>query len=108
VFPNTKGNIDFLANIIQRGLIPTVEAAGLVVKGQGEEYHGMHVFRHFYASWCIDRGLQPKVIQERLGHSSITITFDRYGHLFPRTDDSHEIEQAELAVVSATQVRHAG
>jgi integrase len=107
VFPNTKGNIDFLANIIQRGLIPTVEAAGLVVKGRAK-YHGMHVFRHFYASWCIDRGLQPKVIQERLGHSSITITFDRYGHLFPRVDDSHEIEQAELAVVSATQVRHAG
>jgi len=46
--------------------------------------------------------LQAKVIQERLGHSSITITFDLYGHLFPRANDSAEMEQAELAVVSAT------
>jgi integrase len=101
VFPNTKGNLDFLANIIQRGLIPTVMAAGLVVDGK-PKYHGMHVFRHFYASWCISRGLQPKVIQERLGHASITMTFDRYGHLFPRSDDGQELEQAELAVISAT------
>jgi integrase len=78
VFPNTKGKIDWLANIIQRGLIPTVEAAGLVVDGKAK-YTGMHLFRHFYASWCIDRGLPPKVIQERLGHASITMTYDRCG-----------------------------
>ena len=101
VFPNTKGNIDHLSNLIQRGLIPTVIAAGLVINGKAK-YHGMHVFRHFYASWCIDRGLQPKVIQERLGHSSITITYDHYGHLFPRVDDSRELDEAEFAVVSAT------
>ena len=46
------------------------------------KYKGMHLFRHFYASWCIDRNLPPKVVQERLGHASITITYDRYGHLF--------------------------
>jgi integrase len=107
VFPNSVGKIDFLANIIQRGLIPTVIAAGLVVDGK-PKYTGMHLFRHFYASWCIDRGLPPKVIQERLGHTSITLTFDRYGHLFPRVDDSQEIEQAELSVVNATQTRHGG
>ena len=103
VFPNGAGNVQDLTYIIKRGLVPAVTAA------LGEpKYTGMHVFRHFYASWCIDRGLPPKVIQERLGHSSITMTFDRYGHLFPRVDDSHEIEAAELAVVNATQTRHAG
>src|SRR5262249_20826829 len=67
VFPNRSGNVESLANICQRGLAPAVTAA------LGEpKYTGMHVFRHFYASWCIDRGLPPKVIQERLGHSSIT------------------------------------
>jgi integrase len=65
VFPNGQGNIDSLANIIERGLKPTATAA------LGEpKYTGMHCFRHFYASWCIDRGLPPKVIQERLGHST--------------------------------------
>jgi integrase len=46
----------------------------------------MHALRHFYASWCINRtedgglGLPPKNVQERLGHASITITLDCYGH----------------------------
>jgi integrase len=30
----------------------------------------------------------PKAIQYRLGHSSITVTLDRYGHLFPALDDA--------------------
>ena len=32
---------------------------------------------------CIALGAHPKAIQEKLGHSSITVTLDRYGHLFP-------------------------
>ena len=59
----------------------------------GPKYTGLHSLRHFYASWCINRqkdggrGLPPKNVQERLGHSSITITLDTYGHLF-RADDT--------------------
>jgi integrase len=104
VFPNSEGKIDWHANIAQRGFIPTVEKA----LGKPAKYTGLHCLRHFYASWCIDRGIAPKVIQERMGHSSITITFDRYGHLFPRDDDVAEIEAAELSVVNATQMRHRG
>jgi integrase len=61
----------------------------------------MHALRHFYASWCINRkvdgGLElpAKVVQERLGHSSITMTLDTYGHLFPRGDDADELAAAE-------------
>jgi integrase len=36
------------------------------------------------------RELQPKVVQQLLGHSSIVMTLDRYGHLFPRGDDRAE------------------
>jgi integrase len=98
VFPNGKGNVEDLVNIVKRGLIPSGIEAKLVKDGTAK-YTGMHVFRHFYASWCIDRNLPPKVVQEQLGHSSITITFDRYGHLFPRGDDAKEIDAAELRVV---------
>jgi integrase len=94
VFPNGAGKVEYLANITARGLIPA--------QGENAKYTGMHCLRHFYASWCIDRNLPPKVIQERMGHSSITITFDRYGHLFPRKDDSQEIDAAELKVVGAS------
>ena len=33
-------------------------------------------------------GAHPKAIQERLGHSTINITLDRYGHLFPALDEA--------------------
>jgi integrase len=36
----------------------------------------------------IAQGGHPKTIQYRLGHSSITVTLDRYGHLFPALDDA--------------------
>jgi integrase len=105
VFPNGVGKIESLANIINRGLIPSQIAAGVHVDGKAR-YTGLHSLRHFYASWCINRpaegglGLPPKVVQERLGHSSITMTYDRYGHLFPRGDDAKELDAAEQALLA--------
>lgn len=46
-----------------------------------------HDLRHTCAALCIALGAHPKAIQERLGHSSITVTLDRYGHLFPKLDE---------------------
>jgi integrase len=46
-----------------------------------------HDLRHFYASTLIAANLNPKVIQARLGHASITETMDTYGHLFPDAED---------------------
>ena len=37
-----------------------------------------------------------------LGHASIMLTLDRYGHLLPKVDDSEEQDAAELALVAAT------
>ena len=45
-------------------------------------------------------GLPPKVVQERLGHSSIVMTMDVYGHLFPRGDDSKELHEAATALLA--------
>jgi integrase len=51
--------------------------------------HGLrwHDLRHTCASLLIATGAHPKAIQERLGHSSITTTLDRYGHLMPGLAD---------------------
>ncbi|HZT88310.1 MAG TPA: site-specific integrase [Stellaceae bacterium] len=51
--------------------------------------YGVHALRHFFASWAIERGFSPKKLQALLGHSSIQMTFDRYGHLFPSLEDDH-------------------
>jgi hypothetical protein len=42
---------------------------------------------HFYASTLIAANLNPKVIQARLGHATISETMDTYGHLFPDSED---------------------
>src|SRR5437016_6260982 len=43
-----------------------------------------HDLRHFFASLLISQGLSPKYVCDQLGHSSIQVTFDTYGHLFPK------------------------
>ena len=47
-----------------------------------------HDLRHTHAAMLIRRGVQPKIISERLGHSSIKITMDLYGYLMPGLQDS--------------------
>ncbi|MBN4070036.1 site-specific integrase, partial [bacterium AH-315-G05] len=42
-----------------------------------------HDLRHTHASLLLQKGIHPKVVQERLGHSKIAITLDTYSHLLP-------------------------
>jgi integrase len=44
---------------------------------------GLHEARHTFASWLIAAGIDFKKISTYMGHASITITLDRYGHLVP-------------------------
>lgn len=116
VFPNGAGNVENLGNITRRGLWATQIAAG-VVRDTGERddagkpimaarYTGMHALRHWFASWCINRRseggleLSAKMVQARLGHSSITMTMDTYGHLFPTQDEDEALAAAERALLS--------
>ena len=109
-FPNSKGSIEHRNTIVERGLHPAQMAAGVVKQGKNGEpvakYPGLHSLRHFYASWCINRrvdgGLELplKVAQARLGHASIQMTADTYGHLFPSTDDGAELAAAERAFLT--------
>jgi integrase len=104
VFPGSGGPIT-LPTIIRSIWHPAQIKAGVVADGRAK-YSGLHALRHFYASWCINRradgGLELpiKVVQSRLGHASIGMTSDRYGHLFPRGDDSAELAAAERAFMA--------
>jgi integrase len=59
----------------------------------------MHRYRHFFASWLIDQRFGPKRVQALMGHSSIGMTFDTYGHLFPAENDHAKFAAGELALV---------
>jgi len=115
-FPNTIGGIEDHQNMLKRGLWPTQISAGVTIdNGTLDEegvsipvpkYPGFHALRHWYASWCINRkadgGLEltAKAVQTRMGHSSIQVTFDTYGHLFPSADEGAELAAAERALFS--------
>jgi len=105
VFPTGEGHVEYHSNIVVRGLAPAQVAAGIVAKDGKAKYTGLHALRHFYASWCINRkedgglGLPLKVVQHRLGHSSIQMTSDVYGHLFPSGDDGAELAAAQKALL---------
>lgn len=81
VFSSPEGGTLNHKNFYRRHFKPAVLAAGLPTATR------FHDLRHTCAALCIALGAHPKAIQERLGHSSITVTLDRYGHLFPKLDE---------------------
>jgi integrase len=106
VFPTVSGRISRYNDIV-RALQAAGRRAGVLDAEGKPKYSGLHALRHFYASWCINpidrggQGLPPKVVQERLGHSSIVMTMDTYGHLFPDERDAEKrLADAERALLS--------
>ena len=103
VFPDAEGG-PVHHEILTRLLEAVMKEAGVVDKA-GEAKYSPHAFRHFFASWLINseakggRALPPKDAQELLGHSSITMTLDLYGHLFPKRDDPAELAKAVSALL---------
>jgi integrase len=68
----------------------------------------LHECRHTFASLLIASGENPKAVQEFLGHATITMTFDLYGHLFPVSRDEARARMddylaAELAAADDTR-----
>jgi integrase len=109
VFPAASGDDVALHNNTVRAFTAAVRAAGVVGKDGKPKYSGLHALRHFYASWCINPrergglGLPAKVVQQLLGHSSIVMTMDTYGHLFPADDDVRtRLAESAGALLDAT------
>ncbi len=93
VFPNWQGNVEMLSNIHRRCWQPVCERAG-VSDENGKSDFSLNSLRHFRASILIASDANPKEVQKEMGHSSIVVTFDIYGHLFPE-DDINRRRRAE-------------
>jgi integrase len=81
VFTAPQGGPLLRRNFRRRIWLPAVRAS----VGEPLRFHDL---RHTHAAMLIAQGEHPKVIQNRLGHSSIKITLDTYGHLFDGLDEA--------------------
>jgi integrase len=88
-------------NFYRRFFKPAVAAAELPA---GLRFHDL---RHTCAALLIALGAHPKAIQERLGHSTINITLDRYGHLFPALDEALTDRLEEMRTKARAEVERA-
>ena len=104
VFPTSVGTVENHKNTYL-GVEKVMLRAG-VVDRDGNPKFGLHSFRHFFASWCINpksaggRELPVKVLQTLLGHSSIVMMLDIYGHLFPSATDRQELALSEKLLLA--------
>jgi integrase len=57
------------------------------VKAAGLAGFRIHDLRHTAVSLWIAAGTNPKIVAARAGHTSVSFTLDRYGHLFPEADE---------------------
>lgn len=62
------------------------ESDFLAVKNHEGETLDFHSLRHTCGAWLAMTGAHPKVVQTVMRHSTITLTMDTYGHLFPSTE----------------------
>ena len=79
MFPTSLAEPMRRSSFARRLCAPATKALGL----DGLRFHDL---RHTAVALAIQHGAHPKAIQERLGHSSIVVTLDRYGHLYEGLD----------------------
>ena len=75
VFPGEFGRL-----LNPMALTKTLEHAGKRVGANGIRLHDL---RHFHASLLLQSGQSPVLVSKRLGHSTVSMTLDIYGHLMP-------------------------
>jgi integrase len=81
VFPGENGH-RFLSStvVLRRHLYPAMAAAGIQRVGPTQEKRTFHSFRHTFAKRALESGAQITWLSRHLGHSSLKVTTDIYGH----------------------------
>ena len=81
VFPSEAGTVLQPENLYHRYFLPVLDHAGL-------RRIRLHDLRHTFGSLLIQGGASLTYVKEQMGHSSINVTVDIYGHLIPGADIS--------------------
>jgi integrase len=86
-FPTARGTVQSQTNILKRHFKPLCCKLGLNLR--------WHDLRHFAVSLWIEQGFSFKEVMSFAGHSSVQMTMDRYGHLFPSPDHQRGMADVE-------------
>ena len=95
VFPSAAGAVLDPSNLHKRVLLPAIQHAGL-------RRFRIHDLRHTFASLLIQDGASLAYVKEQLGHSTIAITVDLYGHLVPSANIAF-VDRLDGEITSATK-----
>ena len=79
VFPSKAGTVLDQSNVTNYQFLPCLERAGL-------RRFRFHDLRHTFGSLLIQDGASLAYVKDQMGHSSIQVTVDIYGHLIPGAD----------------------
>ncbi len=76
---------DLVFSMLGKPLRPNTvtRAWSMLAAKAGVKVIRLHDARHTHASLMLKQGIHPKIVQERLGHASITMTLDTYSHVTP-------------------------
>jgi integrase len=94
IFTMPGGSVMRMSNWRRATFVPARSRAGL------SDRFRVHDLRHTAASLMIQVGYPPKMLQEIMGHASITTTLDLYGHLYPGEMDRYADRLDEAAGMS--------
>ncbi|MFB2563477.1 tyrosine-type recombinase/integrase [Rhizobium sp. IMFF44] len=86
IFPNARGNFIDHRNMLEREFKPLLALAAEKAKEAKVKFKPFrwHSLRHFAISTWIEKGFQPKEVQTMAGHSTLAVTMDIYGDIFPK------------------------
>jgi integrase len=98
VFTMPSGTVVRLSNWRRAVFQPARARAGLSARFR------VHDLRHTAASLMIQAGYPPKMLQEIMGHASITTTLDLYGHLYPGEMDRYA-DRLDGAAAEASEAK---
>ncbi len=95
VFGSRNGTPWAPQNLVRRNFKPLLRRARL----PDIRFHDL---RHTTATLLLSRNVHPKIVQEMLGHSSITLTLDTYSHYVPSLGEKATIAMEEMVTVGDT------
>ena len=96
VFPSEVGTPTLYGNLDRRHFKKIIKAARL-------RKIRLYDLRHTMATLLLLKGVNPKIVSERLGHSSIALTLDTYSHVLP-TMQQDATDQMEKLMFAGTRI----